>query len=627
MAKFWSGPASASLLRALLAILFVQAVFWLAIRPQFSNSKPPDSIAEISGTQVAVLRGVGADDLAAAQFKPVEVPWQDCCEPGYRAIRAQFELTDQPSAPLGIITRMSANNYVIRINGSTIYSEGRMDLADLTYDGTVRRVFLLPEAVTRKGSNSLEIIMASDDGAPYFHFLPPIIGDYAAMVEARRGTYFRLNTLSIASVTMGAVLSILLLIVVLRGGNTPVLRWFLLIVAAWTLQFLYFEWRDPPLGGIVRLFYLYTWVTLVPLGWLNLANHWSGRPIRFVGMVSTGAWLVLLAAIGAIFGFSLFDKIDTVDPIAMWWGLAVSIAAVVLFLRGVVRNFGEQHWETALFVLCLSLIGLDAGMALFTSNTDKYSDIAMPFLIFGLAAAFLARNVRLFQSSASLNALLQDQLTERTTELEAAHAREKAMVRDQAHLAERQRIMRDMHDGLGSQLMSMLLMARRGETNPPVMAEGLQTVIDEMRLMIDSMDSVGESLGSALTIFRERIEPRIAAAGWQLEWREEREGELPDYGPRGTLQVFRILQEAVTNALKHSSGDRLVIAIEASPVFAGGVRIGVSDNGKGLGAPNPRGRGLDNMTGRAASVGGELAVEGGEGGVRVVLDLPSGSKE
>lgn len=624
MARFWSSPATVSLLRALLAILFVQAVFWLAIRPQFANSKLPETIAEISGAEVATLRGPGAADLAAAQFKPTELPWEECCEPGYRALRASFDLAERPAEPLGIITRMSGNNYVIRINGSTIYREGRMELDNLTYDGMVRRVFLIPEAVTRQGSNSLEVVFASDEGAPYFHFMPPIIGDYATLAEARRGTYFRLNDLSKGSVAMGAVLSILLLIVVLRGGNTPVMRWFLVIVAAWTLQFLYFEARDPPIRGTARLLYLYTFVTMVPLGWLNLANHWSGKPIRLLGQLSTGAWLAMIAVFAAIFGFALFDKIDTVDVIAMWWGLVISIAAAVLFLRGVLRNYSDRHWETALFMLCLTLIALDAGFVLFSYSTDKYADIAMPFLILGLTAAFLVRNVRLFQSSASLSAMLQAQLSERTAELEAAHAREKAMVRDQAHLAERQRIMRDMHDGLGSQLMSMLLMARRGEADPPVMAEGLQTVIDEMRLMIDSMDSVGESLGSALTIFRERIEPRIAAAGWKLEWRENRDGELPDYGPRGTLQVFRIMQEAVTNALKHSTGDTLAIAIEPSPRFADGLRITVADNGKGLGAANPRGRGLDNMTGRAATVGGELAVEGGEGEVRVVLDLPAG---
>jgi signal transduction histidine kinase len=55
-----------------------------------------------------------------------------------------------------------------------------------------------------------------------------------------------------------------------------------------------------------------------------------------------------------------------------------------------------------------------------------------------------------------------------------------------------------------------------------------------------------------------------------------------------------------------------------------GLRITVSDNDKGLGAANLRGRGLDNMTGRAATIGGELAVAGEAGRVRVVLDLPVG---
>ncbi len=108
---------------------------------------------------------------------------------------------------------------------------------------------------------------------------------------------------------------------------------------------------------------------------------------------------------------------------------------------------------------------MDAVSTLFDLPFVQHVNRAMPFLVLGLVAAFLARNVRLFQSSASLNTMLEQQLTERTVELEAAHARETELVRDQA-TRERQRIMRDMHDGLGSQLMSMLLAARRGEAEP-----------------------------------------------------------------------------------------------------------------------------------------------------------------
>jgi signal transduction histidine kinase len=179
-----------------------------------------------------------------------------------------------------------------------------------------------------------------------------------------------------------------------------------------------------------------------------------------------------------------------------------------------------------------------------------------------------------------------------------------------------------MHDGLGSQLMSMLLAARRGVAKPAAVAEGLQSVIDEMRLLIDSMDSVGESLGSAFALFRDRLKSRVEQTGMAFHWHQDSAIELPAMGPREVLQVFRIMQEAVTNALRHSGGSQINVTIAPSPEPGQSVRIGIADNGSGLGQANPRGKGMDSMAARAAGIGARLQVQSSSAGVSVTLDLP-----
>jgi signal transduction histidine kinase len=247
----------------------------------------------------------------------------------------------------------------------------------------------------------------------------------------------------------------------------------------------------------------------------------------------------------------------------------------------------------------------------------------MPLLIVGFVAAFLAGNVRLFQSSAQMNALLNRQLIERTAELESAHVRERAFVRVRAHQEERQRILRDMHDGLGSQLMSLLLAARRGEARPEVLADGLQSVVDEMRLIIDSMDSVGESLLAALSLFRDRVKPRVEEAGFQFEWRNSFGDAFPDYGPRPTLQVFRILQEAVVNAMKHSGGRHISVFVEPQAGRPNLASIRIVDDGAGMQDDAGRGRGLASMSKRAESFGARIEWKAAAPtGVEVVLHLP-----
>jgi two-component system sensor histidine kinase UhpB len=607
----------------LVAILVVQALYWFAFTPFFKAVHPPESVIELSEADYARLTTPDQQGWQAAKFERKALPIEECCEPGYRGVRARFMLQELPARPLGIVMRMGSDNYTLQLNGSTIYQEGSLKLGEQTYHGNVRTVFRIPEGALRVGENEFQVIMVRDGGAPYFDFVPPRIADYAALASAMKYEMFTLNEFKFMSITAGAILAFLLGIVILRGRREPVLFWLMLVTIGWTARLCYFVTTDPPIHGANRMLYLFFFVNFVPLAWLNLANHFSGQPLRWISRISLAAFAILIPGLWTILQFGLFDHVDTVDQISMWFGLVMAMSAMALFLRGVLHNLQQRHIETALFILCLTLIVMDAVTTLLELPFVQHANRAMPFLVLGLVAAYLARNVRLFQSSASLNALLQTQLGERTAELEAAHAREKSMVRTKAHLAERQRIMRDMHDGLGSQLMSMLLMARRGQSEPAVMAEGLQSVIDEMRLMIDSMDSVGESLGTALTIFRERVSGRIEVAGKRLVWDDRSGGALPDFGPRDVLQVFRIMQEALTNALKHSSGETITVRIEPSPDPAFALRISVIDDGAGMGAVNPRGRGMANMTGRAETVGGRCTLADAGPGVAVVLDLPA----
>jgi len=134
------------------------------------------------------------------------------------------------------------------------------------------------------------------------------------------------------------------------------------------------------------------------------------------------------------------------------------------------------------------------------------------------------------------------------------------------------------------------------------------------------MDSVGESLASALTTFEDRVRPRVEEAGFVLVWTSLLDTRLPDYPPRVVLQVFRILQEAVTNALKHSGGDRIEVVI-APGAEDDTVRLMVSDNGRGLAARGPSGHGLRNMQSRASLIGASLEIQAADPGTYVVLIL------
>lgn len=105
----------------------------------------------------------------------------------------------------------------------------------------------------------------------------------------------------------------------------------------------------------------------------------------------------------------------------------------------------------------------------------------------------------------------------------------------------------------------------------------------------------------------------------------------PELRPWHVVQIVRILDEAVTNAVKHAGAKKITVSIETLKSEAGeacGI-ITVADDGKGF-AAGPEGtkekrkaaRGLANMQSRARKCGATFDLVSGDGGTRVRLKLP-----
>ena len=220
-----------------------------------------------------------------------------------------------------------------------------------------------------------------------------------------------------------------------------------------------------------------------------------------------------------------------------------------------------------------------------------------------------------------LNAELEDRVQRKQRELERNFEELERLSRESAVVEERQRIMTDMHDGIGAQLISALSLAESGDAPPREIAAVLRECIDDFRLTIDSLDSAENELLPALGNFRYRIDGRLRAVGIELDWRVDDLPELSYLSPANLLNILRILQECFANVLKHARATRVLLETGLVPgqrrVF-----IRITDNGQGFAASEVRGRGLGNMDRRAAAVGGQLRVCSTGDGTTVELFLP-----
>lgn len=197
---------------------------------------------------------------------------------------------------------------------------------------------------------------------------------------------------------------------------------------------------------------------------------------------------------------------------------------------------------------------------------------------------------------------------------------------------ERQRIARDLHDQVGSQLVHAIAMVDVHNPAMQPLAKALEHCLLDLRLLVDSMDGDDDALIDRLARLRHRIQPSLDQRGIALQWNVSfgNGAEMPVGAPARELTA--IAQEAVSNVLQHSGASTLAIGLQQVHDTTGDAwQLQISDNGKGLptAALNGQdaGHGLAGMRQRAAKAGGQLQLlPGAQGrGLCVQVTVPARS--
>jgi len=195
--------------------------------------------------------------------------------------------------------------------------------------------------------------------------------------------------------------------------------------------------------------------------------------------------------------------------------------------------------------------------------------------------------------------------------------------KQQLLLLERERLAREMHDGLGGHLVSALSMVERGSANSGEVAEALRRAIDDVSIVIDSIDPHTTDLATSLGKLRSRLEPLLRRNGIDLSWRLDEISGLDAFPAEAALHVLRIIQEAVTNTLRHAGADSAEVRIVCTGDETRRLHVSIRDDGRGLPMPmSSNGRGINNMKSRAEELGAALQIDGTSSGTRIDLTVP-----
>ena len=605
----------------LLACLAVQLAFWLAINPILFASPPRPDVIAVHNAELASVPSADPAGFQQANFKPIKLPHSDCCGPGHRLVRMDFTLDVVPPDGLALIPSIGADNVHIRVNEQWTKQDGRLTLPSPTYHGNLKTILYVSPSVLKVGENRLEYLIVRAS-IPYFDVGRPMLAPFAQASSLLAQRNFILNDYKVISYSLGLLAAALALLLIVRSEQKRFATWVLILLVAWSLRYHYYTWTDPPFSGSWRTVYYFFLTLTIPVAWVNLVDAWTGRPWRWLTWLTCLVWAGVALTFASLLTATGSGPYDQAVLLTNGAGIALGGLGIARFLWHFFTRAEDRAWEAALFLLCITLMMVDFQAEIFNGTAKGFLVTSYPFLILAFPVAFIARNIRLFRSMNEFNDLLTVQLREREAELAETYTRQAELARRETLVAERQRLMRDMHDGIGGQLMSLLFAARKQPIPPAELATSLQQVVDELRLIIDSLDTVGETLGTALATFRARIEPRLSAAGIELRWTNALPDTLAGLGAREVLQIFRIVQEAVTNVIKHANSPTLDIAIAQSSSTDGEVSITIADAGQGGTVTAGNGHGIGNMTARAQAIGGSLQIDSTATGTRLVLLVP-----
>lgn len=559
-----------------------------------------------------------------AQTRTLPDAWhrQRANDAGLGGYQLQWTQALPPQQPWAVYIPQAESALSVWVNGVEIGRDADFDHPQLLRQTSPPRLWPLPATLIRPGPNTLHIQLRAERNLRA-GLSAVAVGPHATLqAQAQSAQLWRVElpralnlSLVVAALFMGLLAA--------RRPRDALGLWFMALSAVWAARtqavigdgaWLWPLRKALGLGG--SDVFLATSLLLGFALLLVVVHRHVGRRqpgLEALALAGSVAIPLALAPLGT-------QVLEALQP--AWYGLAVVLAGCAGWA---LRHRPDRAPPVGLLGLGLGVM-LVAALHDWAVVADGLPPAPLPWLVYGpplmLALVVLAQGHRFFAAldhSAELNRTLEARVQDATQALEVHYQRIVALERAATLADERARLMRDMHDGVGSQLIGLWQGLQRGRLDTTQAAQRVRECMDDLRLVIDSLDSQPHTLPEALANLRFRLEPRLAAAGLKSHW--DLATTAPALTPDGVLQVLRWVQEALTNVIKHAQAQDVWVQWQHHP---NGATLSVRDNGTGF-APDPShpGRGLANLHNRAQRLGGACHVTSSPQGSHLQLTLPA----
>ncbi len=601
-------------------------VLWLLLCGH-APAQPHAQASPLHITQAEAARGQWHDS-APPRSGWVPVTLQDQWQsrwPGHDGVvwyRVRWQ-QDDAIKPVGLMLDYICMAGAVYLNGSLIGRDASL-VEPLSRSWIAPHYFLVDAPLLKPGENEL-LVRVSGLSAYQPAFGTVTVGD-PAQVQARFRADKRVRfDLQMLDTAIGAVLSALFgLFWLLRRQDTT------------------YGWYAA--GGLFGLLYGLNWVSTSP--WpFSTTDGWQA----FVG-----ACFIAIAACHVVFLLRFSDRRwPRCERILLATAALVMLAALLLpGVMGPYRNayvvpvmaglyavnlvfmvwaYRHGRADQRVLALCIAIPMLtaiyDAGVYLGLLRTDAYiGAFGSPLMLLGMGFVLAYRFATTMKRVEGFNLELKQEVQAATTQLATTLHQQHALELAHSRAGERLQLVRDLHDGFGGTLVGAIARLEQAPADTPKaqVVDLLKEMRDDLRLVIDTTAQEQADLAQLIAPLRHRASRLLDAADIDARWQLEGLDGL-QLEPARSLDLLRLLQEALTNVFKHSRAQRVDVRIAREGER---LHLQVRDDGIGLAGTDKvvridgGGAGFASMRLRAQRLGGELRVQAAMPGTELLLDMP-----
>jgi len=495
--------------------------------------------------------------------------------------------------------------------GSTSVREGRT-----TMSWNHPLLVEIQQPVWQPGNN--EVLVRLSRGVWGGSFAPVLFGDAATLGDMQAQRMFRQVEINEILLAFGLGLGFVSFVLWLIRRHDTVYLWFSGMSLSWSMVTLHMVALHIPIPYQYWLALIHTAIDLS----IFCMYGFIGRLVDGVLKPSRERLVLVWAILAAGTHFLV--------PSAYFWGTAYSMhllgtaALALIVLRVAVIALRERRLQAIIvstaILLQILLFSHNVYLMFFTSSARWegnmfYAHFGIPMLFLIFVGTLLLRFTSALSMAETLNRDLESKVESSRQVIERSFAERRALEIRQAAEQERLKIYRDLHDDVGSRLLSIVHADRDSK-----LGQMARAALESLRQAVSRANTPDQSLTGFLSDIQEETELRLRGSGHEVSWQQAE--QVPDLIIPSAIafNLNRILKELVSNIIRHAAAEHVRVRVEFLPTQW---NILIEDNGRGFERRAVQGNGLHNIESRAAEIGASVLWQGQlKRGTRCLVSLP-----